>query len=286
LQAFGGGHQVCFHNWNGDATLAKKAKQEKTSQKEPLYVFRLFGLEAYLPFPHFRSVTFSRDWNPQLPKEPGQHGVVFCSLQSFDDKTKVNKPITFFARESVNNWRQLGDYCIKRWGEISPKHLTLLPPTMINVWVNGALSSDWGKQWVEKTNDNLVTEAEESGKEPDLVEYTDQGLRTALIDGRLVISFTIIECVGYCQHWHDRLEHYRKHPKPSKIGKRKGSLRKRGPAAKAKNGRKVVKEESDVEDSEADYGSEGDLEEVEAEDARRSRRIANLPNRRPSELKK
>jgi len=267
--AFGGGHQACFHNWYGDATLAKKAKKAKTHQKEPL-------------------LTFNREWNPQLPKAPGQHGVVFCGLQHFDDKTKVDKPITFFVRESNNNWVQIGDYSVKRWGEISPKHLNLLPPTMITVWVNGALDSEWGKRWVEHTNDNLIAEAKESGNEPNLVEYTDLGMRTALIDGRLIISFTIMECVDYRQHWHDRLEHYRRNPKPSKPKRKgKGSSRKQGPAkkaARAKGGRKVVKEESESEDSEADYGPWSDTEELEDEDARRSRRIATLPKKRLSGL--
>jgi len=210
---------------------------------------------------------------------------VFCGLQHFDDKTKVDKPITFFVSESTNNWVQLGDYSVKRWGEISPKHLNLLPDTMITVWVRGTLDSEWGKRWVECTNNELIAEAEESGTEPNLVEYTDQGMRAALIDGRLIISFTIMECVGYHQNWHDRLEHYRRNPKPSKP-KRKGkeSPRKQGPAkkaAKAKGGRKVVKEEAETEDSEVDWS---DVEELEDEDARLSRKIATLPKKRLSGL--
>jgi hypothetical protein len=156
---------------------------------------------------------------------------------------------------------------------------------MITVWVRGTLDSEWGKRWVECTNNELIAEAEESGTEPNLVEYTDQGMRAALIDGRLIISFTIMECVGYHQNWHDRLEHYRRNPKPSKP-KRKGkeSPRKQGPAkkaAKAKGGRKVVKEEAETEDSEVDWS---DVEELEDEDARLSRKIATLPKKRLSGL--
>ena len=160
---------------------------------------------------------------------------------------------------------------------------------MITVWVNGALDSEWGKRWVEHTNDDLVKQAKEDGTDPNLVEYTDEGMRTALIDGRLIISFTIMECVGYRQDWHDRLEHYRQHPKPPKTkSKRKGSEsgnQARGrKVAKGKGSRKIVKEESEAEDSDADYGSENDAEDVEDEDARRNRKVTKLPKRRRSKF--
>lgn len=195
-------------------------------------------------------------------------------------------PVTFFAREGPNKWVQLGLYSIKRWGEISPKHLNLLPPTMINVWVNGALDSDWGKRWVEGTNKLVVDKAQASGNEPRLVEYTDEGMRAALGDGRLTISFTIMQCVGFHYDWHDQLLHFQNHPKPPKTKRKRGNgqqAERASKPSKRKGVRGIVKRESYIEDSDGDGdgdgGSSDDAERLEAEG---SRRIAKLPAKRLS----
>lgn len=162
-------------------------------------------------------------------------------------------PITFFVRDGPNEWVQLGSYSVKRWGEISPKHLNLLPPTMITIWVHGALVSEWGKDWVEGTNVQITKLAAKSGTEPQLVEYTDEGMRAALADGRLIISFTIMQCVGFDYGWHEELLHYKDNPKPSQSQtKKRGAGKGRARASKAvkgKGGKKIVKRESGVEDS-------------------------------------
>lgn len=199
----------------------------------------------------------------------------------------VNIPITFFVRDGPNEWKQLGLYSVKRWGEISPKHLNLMPPTTITVWVNGALSSDWGKKWVEGVNKEIMEEAQESGRAPRLIEYTDEGMRAALADGRLVISFTIMECVGFRHDWHDQLLHFQKHPKPSKAnGKRKCAIAQQaGRGSKlSKGARRAVEHESDADnlgsgDDDNGGGSPGDAESSEDEG---SRRIAKLPVKRSS----
>lgn len=232
-------------------------------------------------------MTFNREWNPQLPAAPGQHGIVFCGLQTFDDRIKVDIPVTFFVREGPNQWQQMGLYSIKRWGEISPKHLNLLPPTMIAVWVHGALVSDWGKKWVEGTNENILENAQASGSEPRLVEYTDEGMRAALADGRLIISFTIMQCVGFRHDWHDQLLHSKDHPKPPKTQKRKRASGKQeervSKNSKGKGTRRIVKHESEVDsDDDSDGNGNGSSGGAESSEDEGGRRIAKLPAKRLS----
>lgn len=221
-------------------------------------------LLMFLSTYYYYSVTFNREWNPQLPVAPGKHGIVFCDLQTFGDKAKVDKPIVLYAREGNNDWKQLGLYSSKRYGEITTKHLSLLPPSVVGVWVKGALNSGgWGKAWIEEANAEIEKKAEDSGEEPECIEYTEEGLTAALYDGRLVINFTVMKCVGYCRDWDDRCLYYKDHPKPAKNAMKKlQKKRKRAsgkqvtPAkkvAKVEVGRAIVKEESEVADLEAEY---------------------------------
>ena len=63
-------------------------------------------------------------------------------------------------------------------------------------------------------NARIVEKAEGSGKEPELVETTGEGLIAALYNGRLIISFMVMESVGYHHNWDDRCLYYKAHPVP------------------------------------------------------------------------
>jgi alpha-L-fucosidase len=177
-------------------------------------------------------------------------GIVFCDLQTFRDKAKVDKPIVLYVREGNNDWRQQGLYSSKScYGEITTKHLSLLPPS-VGVWVKGALnSSGWGNDWIEEVNADIEK------KEPECIKYTEEGL-TAALYVRLNI---MMKCVGYCRDWDDRCLYYKDQPKPAKkkkLQKKRASGKQVTPAkkvAKVEIGRAVVKEESEVTDSEAEY---------------------------------
>jgi len=174
-----------------------------------------------------------------MPLTPGQHGVVFCSFHRFDDGSKVDRPITFFVGENENDWRLSGDYSVKRWGEITPAHLQHLPPGVLSRWIHGALKSEWGKKWVNETNEELADQARRTGTEARPVPYTEQGLTEALDEGKLIINFTIMECVSYRPELFERLIHYEKHPKhpkPSKSRKTKGEGSKHAKKPKVRRG--------------------------------------------------
>ncbi|KAH7929880.1 hypothetical protein BV22DRAFT_102551 [Leucogyrophana mollusca] len=233
----GGGHQECWLNWQG--TEAKG-----------------------IPY-----AAFNRSWNSELPRSPGQHGVVFATFRKFNDGTPVDHPIDFFVGENPNDWRYIGRYELGRRGEILPHQLELLPQNVVHNWAKGILKSNWGREWVDKTNEAIVETAELSGDPANLIEFDTEGLRTALNDGRLVIGFTIMKCVGYRSEWHEQLLHYQAHPKPSKSQnkKRKSTGVSKGtPAKRLKNrsGRKAS-DESHREDGSDDYDGPEDDDELE-----------------------
>lgn len=114
--------------------------------------------------------------------------------------------------------------------------------------MEGTLKSQWGKNWVERTNAELV----DKGGEIRLVEHTAHGLREALSDGRLVIGFTVMKCVGFRTEWFDQFLHYQAHPKlPTTQKRKKGNSGAKKPSAKRVKGgtrRKEVSSESDSDE--------------------------------------
>lgn len=92
----------------------------------------------------------------------------------------------------------------------------------------------------------------DKGGEIHLIEFTEDGLREALNDGRLVINFTVMKCVGYRTEWFEQFLHYKAHPKALKTRKRKkSSAAAKKPSAKRVKGsvrRREVSSESDGDD--------------------------------------
>ncbi|KAJ7489226.1 hypothetical protein FB451DRAFT_684879 [Mycena latifolia] len=251
--AFGGGHVVCEHHWH-----PKPGQETKT------------------PF-----LTFSRSWNNALPVRPGMHGMGFFGMSSSPVKTQ---PLNFFVGEGTNDWRLLGTYNYTRWGEIAPHHISLLPPLVLDSWVNGMLSSQWGKSSIEDTNATLEA--------PRRVELTSESVLQALQDGRLGIPFTILQCVGYPADWFEDLLHYEKHPKPAKpkakkSGKRRGPQAQGSPKKQARTmqkGKQKGKREHDEEDELEDEPDASrqigrDSDSSDSEYLEGPRRIAALPTR-------
>ncbi|KAJ7100694.1 hypothetical protein B0H15DRAFT_458951 [Mycena belliarum] len=248
--AFGGGHVVCYHHWN----------------PKP-------GQDAKTPF-----LTFNRSWNNALPVRPGLHGMGFFKMSDCPVKPQ---PLNFFAGEGENDWRLLGTYNYTRWGEIAPHHISLLPPQVLENWLHGMLTTEWGKSWIDDTNQKL--------KAARKVRISREGVLEALHDGRLAIPFTILQCVGYPGEWFERCIYYENHPKPKPV-KKDTSVKRRGAPARARGAPKKrvktlererhfqVKREADDKDDGIDSdASESDRDDPEYIDG--PRRIAVLPTR-------
>ncbi|KAH7904508.1 hypothetical protein BJ138DRAFT_904656 [Hygrophoropsis aurantiaca] len=251
---FRGGRQSCMHHWQG-------AKAEK------------------IPF-----VTFSRSLHSELPRSPGQHGVVFHSFYRFDDNTPITRPIDLFVGEGPNNWRYSGYYELGRRGEIPPPQLELLPPTVIRNWAKEMIRSKWGANWTQQANEEIAEKAEASGEIPNLVEFHEEGLRAALQDGRIVIEFTIMKCVGYRADWHEKLLHSQANPKPRPSTKRKRTGGKKGTPAKRVKGRsrKKLAKYSDSEESDEDNVDDEVDESEEDDEPEIKQRISARVGRRAS----
>ncbi|KAJ7705502.1 hypothetical protein B0H17DRAFT_669993 [Mycena rosella] len=255
-KAFGGGHVVCYHHW------------------EPKV-----GQETKTPF-----LTFNRSWNNALPEHPGMHGMGFFGMSGCPVKPQ---PLNFFVGEGTNDWRLSGTYNYTRWGEIAPHHISLLPPLVLDNWVHGLLSSQWGKSSIDDANETL--------KQARKVKFTTESVVEALHDGRLGIPFTILQCVGYPKEWFERLIYYEKHPKPKtkKAGKRRGPKAQGSPKKQAKTlqkGKHSVKREEEAEDETEDEDEDEDAwdassqvgrdwDDGDSEHNNGPRRIAALPTR-------
>lgn len=171
--------------------------------------------------------------------------MVFCGVQYFDDKTKVDQDVAFFASDGPKDWKLLGHYCVKQYGEVSAEDMHRMPASMIRSWVKGAHTSVWGREWVEGTNAILP--------EADKIDFSEDGIRAAFFDGRMVCTFTIMQCVGFHTEMLDHLEYYRKHPKPSKEelkAQRAVEKAKKAPKEKKiKRSASAAKSESESDDS-------------------------------------
>ncbi|KAJ7182734.1 hypothetical protein C8R43DRAFT_967933 [Mycena crocata] len=247
--AFGGGLQSCEHHFK-----PKRGQANKT------------------PF-----VTLNRTWNHALPTDLGGHGMGFISM---DDSPIKPAPMNFFAGEGVNNWRLLGTYNYLRWGEIATHHVQLLPPSVLDNWVNGIVEAPGGKAWIEDVNSEL----EDARK----LNLTTDSVLEGIRDGRVKIPFVILQCVGYPKDWFERLVHYEKNPKPREPSKNNSSTRKRAgrkvqgsPKKKAKTERKgnrAIKEESDDEsEGQMDVDAESGNSDSDYFDG--TRKIVELPKR-------
>lgn len=160
------------------------------------------------------SATFSWKWNPYAPAGPGEHGVVFDTLKTFNDGAPIgHQAIPFFIREGPNDWKLQGCYTVEQYGEISQEDLPRMPPGMVTTYEKGIATATWGKAWIEDTNNGLPL-----GVEP--IIYSEDNIRAALVDGRLKFTFTIMKCVEYRTEMLDRLELFRVNPKPSKSSKK------------------------------------------------------------------
>jgi hypothetical protein len=151
------------------------------------------------------------------PLVPGDHGVVLCGAKCFNDGSLITEPIDLIASDKPNQWI----YTLVRMGspggaKFRPTNLNY-QPLVTQRWVSGALLTQWGKSWAERTNAELVDREGEIR----LVEFTEDGLREALNDGRLVVNFTVMKCVGYRTEWFEQFLHCRAHPKAPKSHKRK-----------------------------------------------------------------
>lgn len=203
--------------------------------------------------------------NPQLPSTPGKHGIVFDKIDTYNDGSPIKQHLNFFVRGGSDAWVYLGTYSYPFSGEISTTHVSLLPTTFLSAWIGSAVKNRWGENWVNKTNANIKETAKACEVAPVLVTYTADGIYEAIMDGRLVITFSVMRCVGYNEDWYKRLLAAEANPKPNrKNAVKTESTRELGLDQSVRNAigrsRRVTKK-AKVEDDRVDNESDSQDEE-------------------------
>jgi hypothetical protein len=158
----------------------------------------------------------------------------------------------------------MGVYNVKRYGEVQPAAVNLLPVNVINKWAEGVASSLWGKSWVEQENAALAHKAEEDGVDPQVICCDEDGVKKALRDGLLILGFTILQCVGYRESWFDDLLYHEAHPKLDV--KKESKAKKDKKKSEGKKGR-VVKMEENQPNKKGEVKGEVKAEVKKEEDA-------------------
>ncbi|KAF7306615.1 hypothetical protein MIND_00452900 [Mycena indigotica] len=208
-KAFGGNTQIVHHHFGSNATRT--------------------------PF-----LTPNRTWHPPLPT-PGMHGIAFLDIRDCPNRPE---PINIFSGEGRNDWRLLGTYEYSRYGEIAPQQAAQIPGEVLDEWIQGFITKDWGKRSIASANEYIVDD--------DLkVVPTEASVKAALLDGRIVLPFTILKCVGYPMDWIRRLEEAE-----AALTK---TLKRPAPKSKRNASKRVKKEEGAVKiesEGESDSGSD------------------------------
>lgn len=158
-------------------------------------------------------MAFNREYNPHLSTTLGQHGILLgCSsedapgeLSVYKDGSPVTEDIPLFVRRDKNDWVMTGSYNVSRTSALPGQYTHHLTAKCQNAWVKGFIKKEWGKQWVSNLNHRLAEEAALKGEEPEVIHGTEEGIRSALANGHISMSFTVIVCVGYREDWFERL---------------------------------------------------------------------------------
>ncbi|KAF7321889.1 hypothetical protein MKEN_00711100 [Mycena kentingensis (nom. inval.)] len=190
-------------------------------------------------------LTAALSWHPWLTKIPGQHCIGFMTL----GRCPVD-PVNIFVGLRPNEWMLLGSFKYERYGEVSCEQLGALDPKVLDTWINGMVeSTGWGVADLAADNADLPADQQ--------IAKTPESIRAAMLDGRMAIPFTILQCVGYPIDWFDKLQYAKAHPKPFKNQLKKRGKKRKAPAANGSPRKKVkreegvvIKDESETEDDE------------------------------------
>ncbi|KAL1707898.1 hypothetical protein EV121DRAFT_288153 [Schizophyllum commune] len=216
--AFGGSHQSTFPNRGKENDYA-----------------------AYVP-----------DWNPQLPEGPGQHGIAFGSGSVRSEKLPV-----IVRDKQPNAWRYCGHYSCRRHGTLDHSQMSRIPRRCLTAIARDYVRKDWGRRRVAQRDAQNAADAAREGKPYNHIALTEQGISAAFLDGRLIMSFTILEFHHFDESWFQQLldaekAGHRIAPEPPSA-KRKNSQGPARPRKKRKAAAKKTAPAAQDSDSEVEY---------------------------------
>ncbi|KAI5895604.1 uncharacterized protein SCHCODRAFT_02619890 [Schizophyllum commune H4-8] len=216
--AFGGSHQSTFPN----------------AGKENDYA-------AYVP-----------DWNPQLPEGPGQHGIAFGNGSVGSEKLPV-----FVRDKQPNAWRYCGHYSCRRHGTLDPSQMARIPRRCLAAIARDYVRKEWGRRRVAHLDAQNAADAQREGNPYEHIVLTEQSITAAFLDGRMIMSFTILEFHHFDESWFQQLldaekAGHRIAPEPPSA-KRKSSQGPARPRKKRKAPAKKAAPAAQDSDSEVEY---------------------------------
>lgn len=121
----------------------------------------------------------SLEWNPDMPTEPGQHGIMLSSMDLEEDQS-----ISTFVRTASNTWLYIGDCVVFGRADLPTTVWNEMRDSTKKTWADHLLKKQWGHRWLNsirfpanrRTLDNILE---------------------ALSSGGIIISITILKCVAY-----------------------------------------------------------------------------------------
>ncbi|KAL1657767.1 hypothetical protein GGF50DRAFT_121508 [Schizophyllum commune] len=143
-----------------------------------------------------RYATFNGDAHPQLPGL-GTHGVIFGSLD-YKDLLPV------FVRVQAKQWLYCGHYRCTMGGILEPNQLKGVRRSCLTTVAKDYADKAEGRISVAKQNEENEKVARQTRLLYQAIDFTVDGIRAALLDGRLPMTFTVLRFVQYDKDWFQR----------------------------------------------------------------------------------
>ncbi|KAL1718134.1 hypothetical protein EV715DRAFT_201847 [Schizophyllum commune] len=142
------------------------------------------------------SATFNGDAHPQLPGL-GTHGIIFSSLD-YKDLLPV------FVRAQAKQWLYCGHYRCTVGGILEPNQLKGVRRSCLTTVAKDYADKAEGRISVAKQNEENEKVARQTRLPYQAIDFTVDGIRAALLDGRLPMTFTVLRFVQYDKDWFQR----------------------------------------------------------------------------------
>ncbi|KZO95090.1 hypothetical protein CALVIDRAFT_516764 [Calocera viscosa TUFC12733] len=190
-----------------------------------------------------------RDWNPELPLRPGEHGLAFCRHR------EIYESMPLFVRKAENQWLYMGEYRMHKVEPLTSDEWHRQDPQMRSIWLDeGYMKLSWGQH----ARARYVYRQRHDGHDPETKDelaelkailksnawskVTRPAIETALQDGAEKIHVCALECVAYREDFQREL-----------VSGYEGGSWKSFPSNSCRK-RRVVKKDEDGE--EMKYGAE------------------------------
>ncbi|KAI5895618.1 uncharacterized protein SCHCODRAFT_02598583 [Schizophyllum commune H4-8] len=160
----------------------------------------LWNLDALGPTGNITDPLYSKAFTRQvISRLPGlgTHGIIFGSLD-YKDLLPV------FVRAQAKQWLYCGHYRCTMGGVVEPNQLKGVRRSCITTVAKDYADKAEGRISVAKQNEENEKAARQPGLTYQPIEFTVGGIRAALLDGRLPMTFTVLRFVRYDKDWFER----------------------------------------------------------------------------------